>query len=346
MLISWSIQPRSHLSCLPLVLFKYCEYYIDPKGEGQVVKKFDSAAQAEFEELQQRWSAQGLRVLLLTFRRGTKDELGEGVELVDTVKNLCVVGLVGIMDPPREETAGVVATCQEAGVRVFMVTGDNAATAASIATRVGIFHDGNVRHTVSDIIGKTSGALDIDDHPQQHAHHDDHHLLKGFRLRRSHKVEHNPQDDPLTKASLLLTGIDLEKLNPHHWDVIERYKEIVFARTTPDQKFNIVKNLQQRYNVVAVTGDGVNDAPALKKANIGVAIGGGSDAAMESAAMVLLDANFSSIVVALRQGRTVFDNLKKVCLYLLPAGSFSELTPVLANIFFGVPLPLSSFLMM
>jgi len=145
---------------------------------------------------------------------------------------------------------------------------------------------------------------------------------------------------------LLLTGNDLEKLNTYHWDAIERYKEIVFARTTPDQKFNIVKNLQKRYNVVAVTGDGVNDAPALKKAHIGVAIGGGSDAAMESAAMVLLDANFSSIVVALRQGRTVFDNLKKVCLYLLPAGSFSELTPVLANIYLGLPLPLSNFLMM
>jgi len=248
------------------------------------------------------------------------------------------------MDPPREETAGVVATCRNAGVRVFMVTGDNPATAASIAKRVGIFTM-ETRHTAADVISLTN-TLDVEEHLHREDHHEGHQLIKNFRLGKSKKVEHDPQDDPLREVSLLLTGNDLEKLNTYHWDAIERYKEIVFARTTPDQKFNIVKNLQKRYNVVAVTGDGVNDAPALKKAHIGVAIGGGSDAAMESAAMVLLDANFSSIVVALRQGRTVFDNLKKVCLYLLPAGSFSELTPVLANIYLGLPLPLSNFLMM
>ena len=336
-----------------IVLFGRCQYYADPKAESGI-STFGPEAQAEFEGLQQRWSGQGLRVLLLTYRIGTKQELAEeDIDLIDLIKDLCIVGLVGIMDPPREETAGVIETCRGAGIRVFMVTGDNAATAASIAARVGIFRE-PVRHTITDIIGQ---IVPLEFEEPSAAYPD---LPRGevdtssggfwnripFIKKKKAKAYVNPQDDPFKEASLLLTGPDLDKLRRRHWDLIERYKEIVFARTTPDQKFNIVKNLQRRYNIVAVTGDGVNDAPALKRAHIGVAIGGGSDAAMESAAMVLLDANFSSIIIALRQGRTVFDNLKKVCLYLLPAGTFSELMPVLINIFLGVPLPLSSFLMM
>ena len=336
----------------PEFLYRYCSHYLLPNESAPV--EFGAEQQAVLEAMQQRWSSEGLRVLLLTYRRVGQEDLvavssEHGGELTDLVKNLCIVGLVGIMDPPRPETAGVVETCRKAGVRVFMVTGDNAATAASIATRVGIFSSSTI-HTAADILGHPK-PMETDDthHYHDEEHHDlqDHHPLRPRLpfLRKSNKTEHDPQDDPMTDAGVLLTGLDLDKFQSHHWDLVERYKEVVFARTTPDQKFHIVKNLQRRHNIVAVTGDGVNDAPALKKAHIGVAMGGGSDAAIESAAMVLLDANFSSIVVALRQGRTVFENLKKVCLYLLPAGSFSELTPVLVNIFLGVPLPLSSFLM-
>ncbi len=119
----------------------------------------------------------------------------------------------------------------------------------------------------------------------------------------------------------------------------------MFARTTPEQKLLIVKEFQHDSYIVGVTGDGVNDAPALKSADIGIAMGSGSEVAMEASQMVLLDNSFTSILIAIENGRLVFDNLRKVILYLLPAGSFAELVPILTNIFFGMPLALSAFLM-
>lgn len=132
-------------------------------------------------------------------------------------------------------------------------------------------------------------------------------------------------------------------LNENQWAALTHYEEIVFARTTPEQKLRIVREFQ-RENTVAMTGDGVNDAPSLKAADVGIALGSGSDIAMEAADMVLLE-SFSSIVIALQYGRVVFDNLKKVISYLLPAGSFSEFWPVMASVAFGLPQILSSFLM-
>jgi sodium/potassium-transporting ATPase subunit alpha len=115
-------------------------------------------------------------------------------------------------------------------------------------------------------------------------------------------------------------------------------------RTTPEQKLRIVKQFQARDNIVGMTGDGVNDAPSLKAADIGIAMGSGSDIAIEAADMVLLE-SFGAIVAAVEYGRLVYDNLKKTIVYLLPAGSFSELWPVVTNVVFGIPQILSSFLM-
>jgi len=135
-------------------------------------------------------------------------------------------------------------------------------------------------------------------------------------------------------------------MTPSQWDtLVACYTEVVFARTTPEQKLRIVRELQARGHVVGMTGDGVNDAPALRAADIGIAVGGGSDIAVEAADMVLLDASFGSIVEAVRYGRMMFDNLKKTIAYLLPAGSFSEFWPVMTNVMFGLPQILSSFLM-
>ncbi|PHH72306.1 hypothetical protein CDD83_4994 [Cordyceps sp. RAO-2017] len=143
---------------------------------------------------------------------------------------------------------------------------------------------------------------------------------------------------------MLLEGPALVTLAPEDWDRVCGYGEIVFARTTPEQKLRIVEEFRRRGSVVAATGDGVNDAPALRAADVGVAVATGSDVAIEAADLVLLD-RFDSIVEAIRLGRLVFQNLQKVIAYLLPAGSWSEIWPVLVNVFLGVPLPLSAFLM-
>lgn len=145
-------------------------------------------------------------------------------------------------------------------------------------------------------------------------------------------------------TSIVLSGPELITLNETQWDQLAQYDEIVFARTTPEQKLRIVREFQARGQIVGMTGDGVNDAPSLRAADIGIALGSGSDIAIEAADMVLLD-SFSSIVEALRYGRMMFDNLKKTVAYLLPAGSFSEFWPVLTNVVFGMPQILSSFMM-
>lgn len=144
-------------------------------------------------------------------------------------------------------------------------------------------------------------------------------------------------------SSIVLSGPELITLNDNQWNQLCQYDEIVFARTTPEQKLRIVREFQARHEVVGMTGDGVNDAPSLKAADIGIALGSGSDIAIEAADMVLLD-SFSAIVEAVKYGRVVFDNMKKTVAYLLPAGSFSEFWPGFTNIIFGLPQVLSSFL--
>lgn len=160
-------------------------------------------------------------------------------------------------------------------------------------------------------------------------------------------LHRDPADSDLktteSRSSILISGPELLGLNEYQWKALTQYEEIVFARTTPEQKLRIVKEFQAD-SVVAMTGDGVNDAPSLKAADVGIALGSGSDIAIEAADMVLLE-SFSSVIEAVQYGRVVFDNLKKVICYLLPAGSFAEFWPVMTNVIFGLPQVLSSFLM-
>ena len=195
-------------------------------------------------------------------------------------------------------------------------TGDFLATAVGIAKQVGIITNEHVE-TMDDARGYASKeSLELSNDPGAPIH------------------------------SLAVEGAELETMSAEDWDIIvDRYKEMVFARTTPEQKLRIVEELKaRRDNTVAVTGDGVNDAPALQAADIGVAMGAGSDVAKDAAAIVLLNNDFASIPVAIENGRLVFDNLKKVVLYLLPAGSYTEFMAVFANIFLGTQIPMSSFL--
>ena len=226
--------------------------------------------------------------------------------------------MVGIIDKPRDGIDKIIAQCREAGIRVFMVTGDFSITAAAIARQIGIF---------------TSDKYDTIDT-----------MREKYQKVKSNNLKEMMMFEP-SLTSLMLTGKDMTKLEESDWRIVTQYNEIVFARTSPAQKLQIVENLQQDKNVVAVTGDGVNDSPALKKAQIGIAMGGGSEVAMEAAQMVLLDNSFNSLVMAIENGRLVFENLRKVIIYLLPAGTFAEIVPFILNIYIGCPLPMSAFQM-
>lgn len=223
---------------------------------------------------------------------------------------LTFVGLMSLLDPPREAVPDAVATCQTAGVKVIMVTGDHPATAKSIAKQVNIIKD----PTAEDIAKE-----------------------RGIRVE---------DVDRTSVRSIVVPGSQIKDLEQDDWDRILAHDQIVFARTSPQQKLIIVENNQRLGNIVAVTGDGVNDSPALKKANIGAAMGiAGSDVSKEAADMILLDDNFASIVNGVEEGRLIFDNLKKSIAYTLTS-NIPEITPFLAFIIVQFPEPLTTVLIL
>eukprot|EP00183_Erythrolobus_madagascarensis_P000033 CAMPEP_0185848374 /NCGR_PEP_ID=MMETSP1354-20130828/3282_1 /TAXON_ID=708628 /ORGANISM="Erythrolobus madagascarensis, Strain CCMP3276" /LENGTH=1170 /DNA_ID=CAMNT_0028548765 /DNA_START=32 /DNA_END=3544 /DNA_ORIENTATION=- len=226
------------------------------------------------------------------------------------MQGMTFVGLTALLDPPRESVPGAVARCQSAGVQVVMVTGDHPATAKAIAKSIGIISD----PTVQDL-AKMRG-VEVD------------------------------QIDRSEVKAVVVPGWELKDFEEEDWNRVLAHEQIVFARTSPQQKLIIVENCQRLGKIVAVTGDGVNDSPALKKANIGVAMGiAGSDVSKEAADMILLDDNFSSIVSGIEEGRLIFDNLKKSIAYTL-SSNIPELTPFLVFIITGVPSALSTILIL
>uniref|UniRef100_A0A3P9M0U1 Sodium/potassium-transporting ATPase subunit alpha n=1 Tax=Oryzias latipes TaxID=8090 RepID=A0A3P9M0U1_ORYLA len=221
--------------------------------------------------------------------------------------NLCFVGLMAMIDPPRAAVPDAVGKCRSAGIKVIMVTGDHPITAKAIAKGVGIISEGN--ETVEDIAARLNIPVS----------------------------EVNPRD---AKACVVHGG-ELKDLTSEQLDdILKHHMEIVFARTSPQQKLIIVEGCQRQGAIVAVTGDGVNDSPALKKADIGVAMGiAGSDVSKQAADMILLDDNFASIVTGVEEGRLIFDNLKKSIAYTLTS-NIPELSPFLLFILASIPLPL------
>jgi len=225
------------------------------------------------------------------------------------LENLRFVGLMSMIDPPRAAVPDAVLKCRSAGIKVIMVTGDHPITAKAIARSVGIISEGT--ETVEDIATR-----------------------KGIPVQ-----EVNPRE----ALAAVVHGGEIKDLSEKALDEILMYHtEIVFARTSPQQKLIIVEGCQRMGRIVAVTGDGVNDSPALKKADIGVAMGiAGSDVSKQAADMILLDDNFASIVTGVEEGRLIFDNLKKSIAYTLTS-NIPEISPFLLFILADVPLPLGT----
>lgn len=221
---------------------------------------------------------EGMRVLAI----GELEDLSNITEekLIKATKSPRVLGLVGIMDPPREDVKEAIECCHEAGVSVVMITGDHPRTAKAIASKTGILEEKDV-----------------------------------------------------------LSGSDLKDMSTEELE--ERIEGVrVFARVTPEHKLNIIKALKEKGHTVAMTGDGVNDAPALNGADIGIAMGiRGTEVAKEASDMILTDDRFSTIVDAIREGRNIFNNIKKF-VYFLFSCNFVEITTVLLTVLFFLPMPL------
>lgn len=232
-------------------------------------------------------------------------------------KGLVFLGMMALIDPPRPAVPGAVEKCKTAGIKVIMVTGDHPVTAQAIAYKVGI------------LWSKTRGDIQKEN-------------IKLGREPGDNDYE-NPDDADAIVVPGHTISVDMKESD---WDFILNHRQIVFARTSPQQKLIIVENCQRQGHIVAVTGDGVNDSPAIKKADIGIAMGiMGSEVSKNAADMILLDDNFASIVKGVEEGRLIFDNLKKSIAYTIQS-NIPEITPFLAFIIFAIPLPLTTFLIL
>jgi len=239
----------------------------------------------------------------MNFPTGSLEEMEAGEG------GIVFVGLLSLIDPPRAAVPDAVLKCRSAGIKVIMVTGDHPITAKAIARSVGIISDGNkTQEEIAEERGISVGEVD-----QNEVH------------------------------AAVIHGADLRDISESDLDkILVNHSEIVFARTSPQQKLIIVDGCQRAGQIVAVTGDGVNDSPALKKADIGVAMGiAGSDVSKQAADMILLDDNFASIVTGVEEGRLIFDNLKKSIAYTLTS-NIPEISPFLVFMVFSVPLPLGT----
>lgn len=250
----------------PEQILEMCRHQRSVNGDQPIDKNY---WMERIEEL----AAQGQRILAIAFKPANHKQME--LEFGDLENDLIILGMLGLIDPPREEAVEAVHICDRAGIRVKMITGDHGATARAIAQQLKLVNTDDV-----------------------------------------------------------LTGAELELMNED--ELHQRVLDVdIYARVNPEHKLRLVRVLQEHGLIVAMTGDGVNDAPALKRADVGIAMGhNGTEAAKEAAEMVLADDNFASIMHAVEEGRTVFDNLKKAILFILPTNG-GEALIILAAIAFG-----------
>ncbi|KAK0412533.1 hypothetical protein QR680_006268 [Steinernema hermaphroditum] len=295
----------------PEVVIQKCSTIATADGEVAL----DEDATMSFQDAYDHFGNNGRRVIGFAKTKFTTFENTKFAfdELNFPLEELQFVGISAIMDPPRPDTAEAIRQCKEAGIKVFMVTGDHPSTATAIAREIGL-------------IGEPETVI-------HHGHKVDvsKALESGFDQEQNWATVH---------------GKDLPGMSDSDWDQLLKKKYIVFARTTPEHKLMIVENCQKRGEIVTVTGDGVNDAPALKRANIGVAMGlTGSDVAKQAADVVLMDDKFASIIHGIEEGRLLFDNLRKSIGYTL-SHCFSCIVPMLLNFIGGTPQVMSALQML
>jgi Ca2+-transporting ATPase len=254
----------------PEVILSSCTRWLTENGESDL----DDAGRRVIMETAHGMASEALRVLAVASRDGATPANAE--------REMTFFGLVGMIDPPRPEARAAIKTCEEAGIRVVMITGDHPITAQAVARELGVLKQGRVATGAElEAMGDAEFERDVE-------------------------------------------GID------------------VYARVSPAHKLRVVTALQRKGHVVAMTGDGVNDAPALKKADIGIAMGiTGTDVAKEAAAMTLTDDNFASIVAAVEEGRGIFGNIKKYLMYLL-SSNIGEIGLMAGATLLGLPLPLTA----
>jgi magnesium-transporting ATPase (P-type) len=258
----------------PEVILAHCDRHQTKAGPAAIDR-------GHFMNEADRLAGQGERVLAFAWMEDPSLKAGS-LSAADLPRNLVLLGVIGLLDPPRDEAIEAVKECHEGGIRVTMITGDHKITAAAIASMLGIGD------------GKTA-----------------------------------------------ITGTEIEEMDTA--TLQERVREVdVFARSSPEHKLRLVKAIQANRQVVAMTGDGVNDAPALKKADIGVAMGiKGTEVTKEAAEMVLADDNFASITAAVKEGRTVYNNIEKAILFMLPT-SVAQGLVIMAAIFLGFTAPITA----
>ncbi|TFK34868.1 aminophospholipid-transporting P-type ATPase [Crucibulum laeve] len=301
----------SYIKGAPERVLAKCSTYLKDEKLEPITEEFQKA----YDDAYNYMASRGHRVIACAQSLLSKDQYRADYAFSRTdtkypSSEYCFVGLVSLEDPPKHGVREAIGTLRLAGIKVMMVTGDHPKTAEAIARKINLIL-GDTRETLS---AKTGRPVD------------------------------DIYDDEVT--AVVVHGDDIDSLQGWQWDQIFSKPEIVFARTSPKHKLEIVKRAQALGHIVGVTGDGVNDSPALKKADLGIAMNiSGSDVSKEAANMILLDDNFASTVKGVAEGRQIFVNLKRSIQYTL-SHSTPEVIPQLLYVVVPIPLPLSAILIL